>query len=176
MYRFFFHYGHFSLFFLGVGRGGRSAFFSLWDLPLKTWSQKELWPHQLSHPRSDLFLTLLFCHFPPTRQPGTRHVNKLNKFWHPSPQQPPTLWSLDISPAWYPSHFQAGIQEFYNPAPRTFLHVTRELLTSDKNNYVLEPRPYALRKQAISSRYVCVVVLKHSLRGNWPRDQYQIEF
>lgn len=138
--------------------------------------QKEFCPHRLSHPRSDLFLTLLFCHFTPTRQPGTRHVNKLNKFWHPSPQQPPTQWSSEVSPAWYPSHFQAGIREFCNLAPRTFLHITHGLLTSEKNNCVLEPRPYALRKQAISSWYTRVVVLKHSLRGNWPRDQYQIGF
>lgn len=45
---------------------------------------------------------------------------------------PPTQWSLDISPAWYPSNFQAGIWEFCNPAPRTFLHITHGLLTSEK--------------------------------------------
>lgn len=94
----------------------------------------------------------------------------------PFPSTAPNSMKLRGLTSLIPFAFPGRHREFCNPAPRTFLHITHGLLTSEKNNCVLEPRPYALRKQAISAWHARVVVLKHSLRGNWPRDQYQIGF
>lgn len=138
-------------------------------------SQKEFSPRWLYRPRS--FLNSAVPHCTPTGQPGTRHdtaclasvgaedmyltsayleLGPCKQIPLPYFQVAPNSVNLGCLTHCYPLDFQTGILEFCHPVPRTFLSLHHSWSARFwENNRILEPGHYALKKQAISSWYVC---------------------